>query len=68
MVEIIHFPKLCPHCKQMLFRVEKMSMAWSECRNVNCSFFTSQVTAHRIIAGVTIEEEPRPYVECFNRK
>jgi len=65
--EVIYFQKPCPHCKAMLFREDKRGMAWSECRNAKCSFIASQVPKKRIAHEVTIEEEPQPYRECFNR-
>lgn len=67
-VEVIYFPKPCPHCAEPLFRVEKMSMAWSECRNKNCKFLIEQEPMTKMVRGVEFTEDPSPYAECFNRR
>jgi NAD-dependent DNA ligase len=66
--EVIYFPKPCPHCKDMLFRVEKMSAAWSECRNAKCPFIVNQAPMVKKIRDVEWTEDPHPYTECHNRR
>lgn len=69
MIEITYFPKPCPHCKEPLFRVEKMSMAWSECRNKTCPFIVNQPVVRPLPNRFPdLINDPEPYVECFNRR
>lgn len=67
-VEVIYFPKPCPHCGEMLFRINKMSMAWSECRNTKCPFIVTQLPMKKTINGHEFIEDPSPYTECLNRR
>ncbi len=55
-VEVIYFPKPCPYCKQPLFRVEKMSASWLECRNEECAYLASY------------PNDDQPYATSFNRR
>lgn len=68
-VEVIYFPKPCPHCKEMLFRVEKMSVAWSECRNEKCPFIVNQPRTQPLPNRFPdLYNDPEPYTECYNRR
>lgn len=68
-VEVIYFQKPCPHCKEPLFRVKKMYLEWSECRNKKCPYILSQpVTQPLPKRFPDIYNEPIPWQECFNRR
>ena len=67
-VEVIYFQKPCPHCKEPLFRVHKMYLEWSECRNKACPYLTSQVPMVKSVRGVEIESDPEPFTCIFNRR
>jgi NAD-dependent DNA ligase len=59
MVEIIQFPKKCPHCKKVLTHIKKMSATWFECENTECPY--------RASASYEYEEE-FGYTCCVNRR
>lgn len=68
-VEVLYFIKPCPHCGHPLTRIEKMSMAWSECGNEKCSFLLNQ-PVHRPFPNrfPDMISDPVPYTECRNRR
>lgn len=56
MVEVIRFPKKCPHCKIVLTQVKKMRTQWLECKNGECPFLESQEP--RFLMGYRLEDGP----------
>lgn len=60
-VEVIYFQKPCPHCKEGLFRIEKMSASWLECRNEACPYIVNQVPEVKTIRGVDFTSDPYPF-------
>lgn len=41
MVEVVHFPKRCPHCGSVLASIRKMYCRWMECQNKVCPYLTT---------------------------
>lgn len=62
MVEVITFPKPCPHCKGILFPVKKMYTSWLECRNEKCSYLVNE------IEKATEPDESFPYTCCYTSR
>lgn len=68
MVEVIYFPKPCPHCKDILFPVNKMYHSWLECRNDNCAYLTSPIQEELKAKAMYPELfEPQPYIYAYTR-
>lgn len=68
-IEITYFQKPCPHCKWPLIRVQKMHIAWSECRNKDCSYVINQSEVRPLPTRFPdLVAEPVPYAECYNRR
>lgn len=38
MIEIMQFPKKCPHCKTTLEVIKKTYQQWMECPNQDCPY------------------------------
>lgn len=54
MVEVIRFPKKCPHCKQPM----QLWRAMLECVNYHCLFVARQTKEMRTVAGVLYPATP----------
>jgi len=51
-VEVIYFPKLCPHCQRPLTNVQGMSHTRLECLNGKCPYIQK------------MDGEPYMYARC----
>jgi hypothetical protein len=61
-VEVIYFPKKCPHCKEILFPVKKMYNSWLECRNQECPYTFTEAAQNE-----NRPDDPYPFTCCYNR-
>lgn len=41
-VEVVYFPKKCPHCRTVLATHKKFSGFWMECENDRCPVFVRE--------------------------
>lgn len=68
MVDVVNFPKKCPHCSVILQYIRKMHCSWLECANAACVFITSQTPTKMVVRSVTLESEPFPYTYAYNQR
>lgn len=41
-VAVLHFPKRCPHCREPMSFIPKLSCSWLQCSNATCPFWLDQ--------------------------
>jgi len=42
MIDVVYFPKKCPHCQTVLTVIEKMYWKWMQCDNDLCPDFVPE--------------------------
>lgn len=58
-IEIIVFPKTCPHCGVVMKLTKKLHCSWLECHNFDCEFLKTQEALESL--GGQWDQEPFPY-------
>jgi len=57
-VEVVQFPKPCPHCSMTMQEIKQMYTSWLECYNPGCLYLTTQTLEKFKVDGVEIEDVP----------
>jgi hypothetical protein len=69
MVNVVIFPKRCPHCKTAMGSVRKFSCEWLECRDMGCPFLTAQVGAVDPVTGWAAQlGDASPYIYAYRTR